>query len=176
MLHSRVLAGLLAVLALTACGSAGDEEPSFDYGRDEMKQAIEGTWNGTAKAVGSAAPDEQMTLKLTYTASDLSAQCNNRVLSSEDARRGIAPRCVAVSSMNVTGTLTSLGEAGGSAREMLVRGTFEVMSLRFDGHGALEAEIDDGRLSAALSDDVLEGSVIAPDGAHVRTFSLHREE
>jgi len=176
MLPSRVFAVLLAVFALTACGSEGDEEASFDYGRDEMKQAIEGTWNGTAKAVGSGAPDEQMTLKLTYTAPDLSAQCNNRVLSSEDARRGIAPRCAAVSSMNLTGTLTSVSEAGGSAREMVVRGTFAVMSLRFDGHGEIEAEIDDGRLSATLSDDVLGGSVFAPDGAQLRTFSLRREK
>lgn len=164
------LVGLAAILAAVACNDDDTDDASFDYGRDEMKEAIEGTWEGTSKAEGGA--ESPVTLKLTYTTPDARPQCGNRVLSSG----AIAPRCMDLSSINVTGTLTSRPAASEAPRDVLVRGTFEVMSLRFNGQGELQAEVDGDRLGASLANDVLQGDVQGRDGALRWRFTLQRKK
>jgi len=139
-----------------------------------MKEAIEGTWEGTAEPGPAASGAETpMTLKLTYTTPDVQPRCGNRVLSSEAL---LAPRCIDASSINVTGTLTSAPGGSEAPRDALVRGTFMVMSLRFSGHGDLTADVGGDRLGASLANDVLEGNVEAPDGALRWHFTLQRKK
>ncbi|HVH41472.1 MAG TPA: hypothetical protein VM925_03985 [Labilithrix sp.] len=177
----RSVFGLLAiVLAIAGCSSDAsrdEEEESFDYGRDEMKGAIEGTWEGSAKpGAGSDAPSS-VSLTLTYSASDVGTLCNNRVLSRDSVHGVIAPRCMDMSSMNVSGTLTSLHAATSNpAQNVAVRGSFSVMSLRFTGGGHLQAEFDGGTLGAELSSDVLTGSVARADGTTSFEFELRRKK
>ena len=171
---SWVLAFVGATLLVACSNDVSEDEPAFDYGGDEMKAAIEGTWEGTSKpdAAGAGSP---VTLKLTYATPDTRPLCGNRVLASgESLTSGIAPRCIDMSSINVTGTLTSRPAATEAPRDMPVRGTFLVASLRFTGHGDLEAEVDGGRLSATLSNDVLEGDLQGQDGAVIAAFTLRR--
>ena len=92
--------------------------------------------------------------------------CANRVLSSPSQ---IGPRCISVSMVNVTGTLTT------PSGEIAVRGLFEVMSLRFDGHGFLRATAVDGQvLEGTLANGVLDGRLDAGDRTTTLTFSARR--
>lgn len=164
----RSFSALLVLLSALAGCSSEDQDAQFEYGRDDMRSAIEGSWEGTA-TLGAA--DEPMKMTLVYSAPDARPLCGNRVLSV--GAGSLAPRCVDVSSIHVTGVLNArLGDA--DARDVAVRGTFEVASLRFDGRGALDAEVDGRRLEAALAGDVLEGSVGAPDGSSSLPFTLRR--
>jgi|GEM_PF-5823161 len=173
MSNRRAVVGLVAMLSLVGC-SADADEPDFDYGRDEMKEAIEGSWEGTmTPADGSAA--SPVTMTLVYGAPGTRPLCGNRVLSSGEAFL-VGPRCMDLSSINVTGTLTSLPAAGrdDEAREVPVRGTFEVWSLRFTGRGELMADVDDQKLAASVSNGVLEGVLQTADGNPKSSFSLRR--
>ncbi|MBX3204239.1 MAG: hypothetical protein KF764_04175 [Labilithrix sp.] len=153
-----------------ACAADDAEEESFDYGRDEMRSAIEGTWEGSSeKPDGTAGP--ALTLTLTYTAPDAKPLCANRTLSRDGASAdAVAPRCISASSVNVTGTLKGpLASGDGS-----LRGTFSVFSLRFDERGTLDANIDGHRLGAELSNGTLGGTVLDESGAVTFGFSAKR--
>lgn len=149
------LASVLVIVASVACGASDttEEEPSFDYGRDEMKAAVEGTWEGTSAAGGA---ESTVTLTLTYVTPDARTLCSNRVLS-------VSPRCADMSSINVTGTLTSRDPSTDTPREHAFRGTFFVPSLRWSGAGELEGDLDGSRLTARLDGGALEGTIV--DGA-----------
>ena len=162
--------GLVALLSLSGCSAdASEDEPDFDYGRDEMKEAIEGAWEGTMTPAdgGAASP---VTMTLVYGAPQTRPLCGNRFLSSGL----VGPRCVDISSINVTGTLTSRPAEPESSRDVPVRGTFEVWSLRFTGRGELMADVDDQKLAASVSNGVLEGVLQTADGNPQSSFSLRR--
>ena len=159
-------------LSLVACNDASEDEPPFDYGADEMKEAIEGTWEGTSKPDAAGASGSPVTMKLTYSTPAARPLCGNRVL----AHGALTPRCADMSSINVTGTLTSRPAATEAAREVSLLGTFVVASLRFTGQGDLQATVDGGRLSATLANDVLEGSLQDEGGAVISGFSLRRSK
>lgn len=164
--------GLVAILASAACSNASEEEESFDYGRDEMRSAIEGTWEGTSRrADGSAGP--AMTLKLVYSTADTKPLCDNRLLSDQGS---ISLQCTSMSSINVTGTMTAPLDANAAPRDLALRGTFDVLSLRFDGRGLLHAEVDGRQLDATLSNEVLEGNLTESDGASKLAFSAQRRK
>jgi hypothetical protein len=175
--------GLSALLiASTACGSSSssssDGDESFKYGRDEVRSAIEGTWEGsTTNADGSAG--SPVTMTLTYAPSDAQTLCNTRVLSNADPLQGIVGlRCSSESEMNVTGTITppsSGDEATPVSREIAIRGFFIVAGLNFDGDGALTATADGRSLDAVLSNAVLKGSLKEPGGGIAFNFSLQRK-
>ncbi len=167
--------GLLAILCSAACGNdAADED--FDYGRDEMKNAIEGTWEGTSTPAGSETAGAPVTLTLVYSNADTHALCDQRVLAYDGVLdTSLAPRCMSTSWMNIYGTFTSRAAASAPPRDDVVRGRFAVWSLRFTGDGELEAEVGDGKqLTATLSNDVLEGSIGSSDGK--THFTLRRRQ
>ncbi len=166
-----VALGVVTALLLNACN--GDEdEADFDYGRDEMKAAIEGTWEGTTQESSTAASVTPVTLRLVYGAPDTRPLCGNRVLANGEAQL-VGPRCADMSSMNVTGTWSPTSAPAG---DLAVRGTFAVYSLRFDGHGELHADLaDQKKLMARLSDGTLEGSLQGADGAVIAGFTLRRK-
>lgn len=164
--------GLVASLASAACSNASEEEESFDYGRDEMRSAIEGTWEGTSRrADGSAGPT--MTLKLVYSTADTRPLCSNRLLSEQGT---ISPQCMSMSSINVTGTITAPVDANAAPSDLALRGTFDVPSLRFDGRGLLHAEVDGRKIDATLSNEVLDGNLTATDGSIELSFSAQRRK
>lgn len=164
---------LVAAVSLSiGCGttsSADEEEAEFSYGRDEMRAAIEGTWAG---ASSTGAP---VTLSITYSAPDVQPRCGNRVLDLDGDPSVVSPRCIDMSSVNVTGILRATFGAESDPRDASMRGTFEVMSLRFDGHGLLEAEVDGRRFSATLADGVLDGNLVASGGASEGRLTLRRK-
>ena len=166
--------GLVAILASAGCSNASEEEESFDYGRDEMRSAIEGTWEGTSKrADGSAGP--AMTFRLVYATADTKPLCNNRMLSHGE-QGSIFLLCVSQSTINVTGTVTAPSDASAAPRDLALRGTFEVWSLRFHGGGFLQAEVDGRQLDATLSNDVIEGNLTESDGSTKLAFSAQRRK
>ncbi|MDF2696019.1 MAG: hypothetical protein K0S65_4402 [Labilithrix sp.] len=161
---ARSLASSVLVVSLVACNNASEEDESFDYGRDDVRAAIEGTWEGTSSSTGGAATP--VTLTLAYATADAQTLCGNRILSG-----AVAPRCMDISTMNVSGTFTSETV---SARNQAFRGSFGVYSLRFAGQGELSAEIDGKRLGGSLSNDVLEGTLTGQAGEVLISFSLRR--
>ena len=170
----RWVFGLVAILASAGCSSASEEEESFDYGRDEMRSAIEGTWEGTShRADGSAGP--AMTLNLVYSTADTKPLCNNRMLSHGE-QGSISLQCESMSSVNVTGTVTAPLDANATPRDLALRGTFDVTGLRFGGHGLLHAEVDGRQLDATLSNEVLEGNLTESDGSSKLAFSARRRK
>lgn len=163
--------GLPTALVVAACSSDPDDDAKFDYGKDEMRSAIEGTWEGASPtAGGGTAP---VTLTLVYAAPDVKTLCGNRVLGHDVS--AVAPRCIDMSSVNLRGTMTMRFGETDAPREAPLRGTFDVMSLRFDGRGMVAADVDGQRLEATLANDVLDGSLFAaPDRAGKVGFSLRR--
>ena len=167
MLGRRWSVVFAVMTSLVAC--THDDDPEFDYGRDEMKEAIEGTWVSDDGAAGAP-----ITLTLVYSAPETRPLCGNRMLSSDGAQL-VVPRCTHMSSMNITGTLTSRPAASEPARDLSVRGTFGVWSLRFTGVGFLEGHVEDDALSATLSNGVLEGTLRGADGVQTSSFTLRRK-
>jgi hypothetical protein len=171
--YSLGLVTLLSVVASAACTSSESDE-SFDYGRDDMRSAIEGTWEGTSLlADGSAG--SPVTLSIVYSTPDAKTLCASRVLGRHEPG-AVAPRCVATSSMNITGTMTARFGSTDAPRDLPVRGTFDVMSLKLDGRGTLSAEVNDRRLEATLSNEVLEGNLSRQADASSLGFSLRRRK
>lgn len=164
---------LVIALGSTACGG-DDDASSFSYGVGEMRSAIEGTWEGTSRTSesGTEAP---ITMTLAYVSSDTKPQCTSRLLS-RDERESIGPRCIDMSTISVNGKMVARFSATETARERLVQGTFDVMSLKFDGHGMLSILADNRHLEATLTDDLLEGSVHETPDSSAVTFSLHRRK
>ena len=174
MSHRGWVFGLVAILASAGCSNASEDEESFDYGRDEMRSAIEGTWEGTSRrADGSAGP--AMTLELVYSTSDTKPLCGNRMLSHGE-QGSVSPQCTSQSTINVTGTVTAPSVANAAPSDLSLRGTFEVWSLRFDGRGFLQAEVDGRQLDATLSNEVLEGNLTESDGTTKLAFSAQRRK
>jgi hypothetical protein len=166
---ARRLSVLVALLSLAACNSASSSEPEFDYDGDDLREAIEGTWEGTSNGDAAATP---VTLTLVYASPDAHTLCGNRMLALGEPT--LAPRCMDYSTMNVTGSLATERDVESFPRTSpeAFRGSFVVYSLRFDGRGELDGQLDGARLSAVLSNDVLEGSVTG-DGKQLE-FSLRR--
>ncbi|MBX3197143.1 MAG: hypothetical protein KF894_03215 [Labilithrix sp.] len=161
---------LCVLLGSPACAADDGDEASFDYGRDEMRSTIEGTWEGSSRSAdGTEGP--ALTLTLTYTEPETKPLCANRTLAREGAYAdAVAPRCISRSSVNVAGTLN--GPLASS--DVSVRGTFSVFSLRFDERGTLDANVAGRRLSAELANGTLDGNVVDERGAVAFAFSAKR--
>lgn len=97
---------LLLLLTLAACDDSDDatsgETPAF--GASEMRSALEGAWTGSLTLDGQAT---EGTLTLTYQPPASTPQCGTRTLSGGDAPVGASSRCIDVSTMAVTGVLSS---------------------------------------------------------------------
>lgn len=169
--HALLLAGLVLF------GSAGcshrvseSDDSDYDYDGDDMKAAIEGTWAGDLQANG-ASTATPLTLKLSYLApSSVQPACGSRQLAEAF---GVAPRCMDLSSINVTGTADGVADESGASTGVELRGTFTVMSLTFGGRGFLNGKVGSGSLSADLADGTLTGDLIDRDGVSAK-FTLHR--
>ena len=116
-----------------------------------------------------------MTLRLVYSTSDTKPLCGNRMLSLGE-QGSVSPQCISQSTINVTGTVTAPVDANAAPRDLALRGTFEVWSLRFDGRGLLHAEVDGRELDATLSNDVLEGNLTESGGSTKLAFSAQRRK
>lgn len=163
----------LVVVGSAGCSNRGSEtdDSDYDYDGDDMRAAIEGTWTGDLETNG-ASTSTPLTLKLSYLAPDsVQPACGNRQLSGEVA---VAPRCVDLSSINVTGTADGIADEGGGSTGITLLGTFTVMSLKFDGRGFLDGKVGGGRsFTANLADGTLTGNVSSADGS-LAQFTLHR--
>jgi hypothetical protein len=158
----------LVVNPYLACKSTDDDE--FEYTEAEMKQAVLGTWEGTAELEGESvafslvleqASDKSKTQSVS--APGVKPQCSSRSFVKP------AAACVSMSEMPLTGTITSQNpELNG----VLDGGAHAYLSL---DSISLDLVLESGKtLSGALRDDALsEGSIRASSG-DVGRFSLAR--
>lgn len=157
----------LVVNPYLACSSP--KESDFDYSEAEMKDAVLGTWLGTAEVDG-----EEVDFSLTLEQAPAKAKTQSPVApakSPQCAQRSFvkpAAACLNVSEMPVIGSITSVNPALNGAVDGYVQAFRSLgpanISLRTEGGVQLAGSIE----KQALSDGTLSGQ------AGDSTFSLSR--
>jgi hypothetical protein len=97
--------GALVFFALAGCSSS-DDEPDWQYDQGDMEGVVFGTWAGTLTLEGGE--PRAMTLEIrSHDESVRQLECGSRNFTGGDATRGLGVRCVEVSSLKVSATLTN---------------------------------------------------------------------
>jgi hypothetical protein len=146
----------LVVNPYLACSS--DAQSDFNYSEDEMKQAVLGSWQGTAELGGETIPFslvlEQASSKSKTQSLGVREQCASRSFVKP------AGACASLTTMPVIGTLTSVSPELNGAVDGTLRAGRNLSSvsieLSLDGGATLTGVVDgdavsDGRLSASSS-------------------------
>src|SRR5262245_9880268 len=96
--------GVAAFLALTGC-SAGDDEPDWQYDQADMEGAVFGTWTGTLTPE-SGSPFA-LTLEIrSHDETVRQLSCGSRSFSDGDSTPGLGVRCMEVSSLQLSASLS----------------------------------------------------------------------
>lgn len=158
----------LVVNPYLACSSSNDTE--FRYSEADMKEAVLGTWQGTAEMDGETVEFslvlEQASAKSktqSVSAPKVQPQCTSRSFVKP------AGACWVMSTMPLVGTLTSVNPALNGA----VDGEARIDGVEL-GAAELSLRLEDGKqLSGALEKQALsDGSITSK--ARLGTFSLSR--
>lgn len=156
--------GLTLAVALVA--GCGDEEETFAFDGDDMRDAIEGTWTGAVtSADGSTA---EMTMTLAYTAPAKSPACGNRELGANPALRGAL--CTTESTIGLEGTMSIADDEPAD-----VAGSFIVSGSQLQG-GYLELQAaGDSKLGANAEVDTEGARLTGQLTSDGRRFELARK-
>jgi hypothetical protein len=158
---SKIAAAPVIACLLMGCGPS-DEDPEFEFGADEMKNAVTGDWVGSFKPEGATATD--LTVHLDYAPPTAQPACGNRELSH--------PLCLDISTIKLTGTLTT---ADAKYSNAAVTGYFTVDGTKLT-NGTLEMKLPDGtNMNASYHDGIFDqGSFYKDVEAGPGTFTLER--
>ena len=136
------------LVALPACSY---EQAEWTFDKDDMQEAVFGTWHGDYTVTG----DDPVSLTLEIKPPDpsLTQQCGTRTFSESAPAPGLSPACSVESSLSLAATL-SIEESSFSDTELT--GYFLVPGNQLS-RGELALEADAGfRLSAVWREGVFE--------------------
>ncbi|HYQ15879.1 MAG TPA: hypothetical protein VEQ58_08980 [Polyangiaceae bacterium] len=160
----------LVVNPYLACSESSSGESDFVYSEADMKQAVLGSWQGTAEIDGVSTPFS-LSLEQGGNKTGTRAITSPRAQPQCGSRSFVKPAaaCVSVTTMPVVGTLSSENPAlnGAVDGDLSAFRTLDAveLQLRLDGGPLLGGQIRDQALS--------EGK-IQDGGSNIGSFSLSR--
>ena len=152
---------LLVIVGTAGCGASDSEQPTPNFGAEEMKAIVVGDFTGTLVTGTQSTP---LKLHLDHAPPTEQAQCGTRAL-------GMNVECIDTTSL---GLLGSLSTDDGKFAATPVKGSFMVFGLEIKG-GNLQLTLPQGvTLSANYANGKFDGCELRDAASSASTCTLTR--